>query len=115
MRYAVMVVLAGMLALSAGCEPDPQAVELDRRLVNVYGNSAVENAIVRQHTVFPYHFEYGGADLNALGKKDLGTSEFPAIETTLIDGDVAFRQHSGGHTPGPNWPTFLRFAERYLR
>ena len=72
MRYAVMVVLAGMLALSAGCEPDPQAVELDRRLVNVYGDSAVENAIVRQHTVFPYHFEYGGADLNALGKKDLG-------------------------------------------
>jgi len=50
-----------------------------------------------------------------LGKKDLGTAEFPAIETTLIDGDVAFRQHSGGHTPAPNWPTFLRFADRYFR
>ena len=49
-----------------------------------------------------------------LGKKDLGTSDFPPIETTLIDGDVAFRQHSGGHTPGPNWPTFLTFAERYF-
>jgi len=49
-----------------------------------------------------------------LGKKDMGTSEFPPIETALIDGDVAFRQHSGGHTPGPNWPTFLTFAERYL-
>jgi len=50
-----------------------------------------------------------------LGKKDMGTTEFPPIETTLIDGDVAFRQHSGGHTPGPNWPTFLTFAQRYLR
>jgi hypothetical protein len=50
-----------------------------------------------------------------LGKKDMGTTEFPPIETTLIDGDVAFRQHSGGHTPGPNWPTFLTFAERYLK
>lgn len=50
-----------------------------------------------------------------LGKKDLGTSEFPPIETTLIDGDVAFRQHSGGHTPGPNWPTFLTFAGRYIK
>jgi hypothetical protein len=50
-----------------------------------------------------------------LGKRDLGTSEFPAIETTLIAGDVAFRQHSGGHTPGPNWPTFLTFASRYLK
>lgn len=49
-----------------------------------------------------------------LGKKDLGTTEFPAIETPLIDGDVAFRQHSGGHTPAPNWPTFLTFAGRYF-
>jgi hypothetical protein len=49
-----------------------------------------------------------------LGKKDLGTAEFPPQETALIDGEVAFRQHSGGHTTGPNWPTFLRFAERYL-
>ena len=49
-----------------------------------------------------------------LGKKDMGTMEFPPIETTLIDGDVAFRQHTGGHTPGPNWPTFLTFAGRYL-
>ena len=31
-----------------------------------------------------------------------------------IDGDIAFRQHTGGHTPGPNWPTFLTFASRYL-
>jgi putative membrane-bound dehydrogenase-like protein len=50
-----------------------------------------------------------------LGKKDMGTSEFPAIETPLIDGEVAFRQHKGGHTPGPNWPTFLSFAERYVK
>jgi (4-O-methyl)-D-glucuronate---lignin esterase len=50
-----------------------------------------------------------------LGKKDLGTKEFPPIETTLIDGDIAFRQHSGGHTTGPNWPTFIEFASRYFR
>jgi hypothetical protein len=50
-----------------------------------------------------------------LGKRDLGTTQFPAIETPLIDGDVAFRQHSGGHTPGPNWPTFITFASRYIK
>jgi hypothetical protein len=49
-----------------------------------------------------------------LGKRDLGTTEFPPIETALIAGDLGFRQHSGGHTSGPNWPTFLEFAERYL-
>src|SRR5207244_1491830 len=46
-----------------------------------------------------------------LGKKGLGTSEFPPQETGLIDGEVAFRQHAGGPTTGPNWPTFLKFAE----
>jgi dienelactone hydrolase len=50
-----------------------------------------------------------------LGKKDLGTTTSPPIETTLIDGDIAFRQHTGGHTPAPNWPTFITFASRYLR
>ncbi len=50
-----------------------------------------------------------------LGKKDLGTAEFPPIETPLIEGEVAFRQHAGGHTPGPNWPTFLAFADRYIK
>lgn len=49
-----------------------------------------------------------------LGKKDLGTTKFPPIETALIDGDIGFRQHSGGHTPAPNWPTFLAFASRYI-
>jgi hypothetical protein len=50
-----------------------------------------------------------------LGKKDLGTTEFPPMETEVIDGDIAFRQHSGGHTTGPNWPTFITFASRYLK
>jgi hypothetical protein len=50
-----------------------------------------------------------------LGKKDLGTTEFPPMETALIDGDIGFRQHSGGHTTGPNWPTFIRFAEKYFK
>jgi hypothetical protein len=50
-----------------------------------------------------------------LGKKGLGTNTFPPIETPLVDGDIAFRQHSGGHTPAPNWPTFITFASRYIK
>jgi hypothetical protein len=50
-----------------------------------------------------------------LGKKDLGTSEFPEVETGITEGDLAFRQHKGGHTTGPNWPTFLTFANRYIK
>ncbi|MEO5890008.1 MAG: hypothetical protein ABIQ31_07115 [Ferruginibacter sp.] len=49
-----------------------------------------------------------------LGKKDLGTTEFPQLETGLLEGEIAFRQHSGGHTPAPNWPIFLDYAARYF-
>ncbi|HSQ55100.1 MAG TPA: hypothetical protein VLM40_05080, partial [Gemmata sp.] len=55
-----------------------------------------------------------GPVYKVLGKKDLGTSEFPEVETALIDCEIAFRQHRGGHTTGPNWPTFIKFAERYF-
>ena len=50
-----------------------------------------------------------------LGKQDLGTTTYPPIETPLITGDLAFRQHSGGHTAAPNWPTFITFASRYIK
>ena len=49
-----------------------------------------------------------------LGKKDVGTTDFPPIDTTLIDGDLGFRQHTGGHTAEPTWPTFLTFAAKYF-
>ena len=50
-----------------------------------------------------------------LGKKDLGTTEFPKVEIGLMDGEISFRQHNAGHTPAPNWPTFLEFAGRYFK
>ena len=35
-----------------------------------------------------------------LGARDLGTTTFPPVETALLSGDLAFRQHQFGHTPG---------------
>jgi hypothetical protein len=49
-----------------------------------------------------------------LGKRDLGTDVFPPVGTALISGDLGFRQHPGGHTPIPDFPTFLDFAIRYM-
>lgn len=49
-----------------------------------------------------------------LGKKDLGTTEMPAPDVSLIDGDLAFRQHEGGHTDALDWPVFIEFASRYF-
>ena len=55
-----------------------------------------------------------GSGATCVSKKDLGTTTFQPRETTLISGDIGFRQHSGGHTPNPNWPVFLEFAAKYF-
>lgn len=47
-----------------------------------------------------------------LGAKGLGTDVFPVMDHGLMDGDLAFRQHHGGHEAGPNWPYFLDFFGR---
>ncbi len=50
-----------------------------------------------------------------LGKHGLGATEMPPVETPLISGELGFREHSGGHTPAPNWPTYLTFASHFLK
>ena len=49
-----------------------------------------------------------------LGARGLETDEFPLLGTGLLDGELAFRQHEGGHTVYPNWPYFLEYAKRYF-
>lgn len=49
-----------------------------------------------------------------LGAKGPGTDRFPGINVGLMDGELSFRQHDGGHTPGPNQPVFLEWASRYF-
>ncbi len=51
-----------------------------------------------------------------LGKKDLGTTEGPPLDTPLITGDLGFHYHTGGHTITPaDWAAFLDFADRHLQ
>jgi (4-O-methyl)-D-glucuronate---lignin esterase len=91
--------------LIAVCAPRPVFISA--------GSLAVEGTWIDARGMF-LATAHAGPVYRLLGKKDLGTTEFPPMETALIDGDLAFRQHSGGHTAGPNWPTFLKFAERYM-
>jgi len=56
---------------------------------------------------------HAGSVYKLLGKKDLSTMEFPSLGTPLVSGDIAFRQHAGGHSTGPNWSTWIAWACRY--
>jgi hypothetical protein len=56
-----------------------------------------------------------------LGVKDLGrsddymTEKMPPVNFGLLDGQLAWRQHDGGHTDAPNWKYFLSWADYNLK
>jgi hypothetical protein len=60
-----------------------------------------------------------GPAYRLLGKEDLGTAgdyltdKLPPINS-LIGGELAWRQHDGGHTNIPNFPAFFEWAGRYI-
>lgn len=78
------------------------------------GSPAVEGQWVDARGMFLAAI-HAGPVYRLLGKRGLGTDIFPPIETALLEGEIAFRQHSGGHTNDPNWPTFIDFASRYIQ
>jgi len=61
-----------------------------------------------------------GPAFRLLGARDLGTSDnykiekMPAVNVGLLGGQLAWRQHDGGHTDAPNWKYFLTWADRFL-
>lgn len=52
-----------------------------------------------------------------LGARDLGRSDdymkekMPGVNVAMLDGALAWRQHDGGHTDGPNVEHFIRWAK----
>jgi lysophospholipase L1-like esterase len=55
-----------------------------------------------------------------LGAKDLGissdyhTAKMPPVNEGLLDGQLAWRQHDGGHTDAPNWRYFIAWADKFM-
>ena len=56
-----------------------------------------------------------------LGAKDLGvsndykTEKMPPMLTDMLNGELAWRQHDGGHTDGPNFKHFIPWATKFLK
>lgn len=90
--------------LIALCAPRPLFISV--------GSPTVEGQWIDAKGMFEAAVLAGPA-YELLGKKPLQTSIFPPIQTFLDEGDLAFRQHEGGHTVGPNWPYFIEWAKRY--
>lgn len=61
-----------------------------------------------------------GAVFKLLGAKDLGVGndymkeKMPPVNAGLLDGQLAWRQHDGGHTDAPNFKYFIPWANKML-
>jgi len=61
-----------------------------------------------------------GKVFRLLGAKDLGVGDdwrdtaMPPVLTGLLDGQLAWRQHDGGHTDAPNVQYFIQWADRLI-
>ncbi len=62
-----------------------------------------------------------GRVFRLLGAKDLGVGDdyqhavMPPIGDGLLDGELAWRQHEGGHTDVPNVKYFIAWADRWMQ
>ena len=62
-----------------------------------------------------------GPVFTLLGARDLGvsgdykTEKMPAVNAGLLDGELAWRQHDGGHTDAPNMKYFIQWADKMMK
>ena len=62
-----------------------------------------------------------GPVFRLLGAKDLGvsgdyrTEKMPGVNVGLLNGELAWRQHDGGHTDAPNMKHFIAWADKFIK
>lgn len=106
MKWLILPTMAALLLVISGCEMF-QAEPEDRAQVNAWmvssiSDTAINRAIISQHTLYAYHFEANAAALNELGQHDLDIlaehyRDFPGrinirrgdVDTALYESRVA--------------------------
>lgn len=62
-----------------------------------------------------------GPVFKLLGARDHGvaedykTAKMPGVNIGLLDGELAWQQHDGGHTDAPNIRYFIPWADKLLK
>ena len=74
MKLYVIIITGFCCMLLAGCsevEQNQNRHLINSELINTYKDTSVQNAVISQHTLYPYHFVNNGAELNELGLRDI--------------------------------------------
>ena len=97
MKLSTTIMMVFFCILMVGCNDGTQTTQdmhrINTELINTYNDMEIQNAIVAQHTLFPYHFVKNGAELNELGERDLDILAKRFVEHT---GQLNIRR---GNTP----------------
>jgi hypothetical protein len=97
--------------LIAMCAPRPCFIS--------YGSMPNDPNWVDAHGSFMAAVAVGPA-YQLLGKRNLGTpgdyltDKMPPV-LTLIGGELAWRQHTGGHSVAENWPAFIEWSSQFIK
>lgn len=95
MKPKMIMMMFLLCILIVGCEENMQTNQnrhlINSQLIYSYNNIAMENAIISQHTLFPYHFVKNSAELNELGQRDLAVLTGHFIKHS---GHLNIRQHN---------------------
>ena len=78
MRICTILTIVVMCVLTVGCgegaksanSPEPDKRLVNCELVNSFNDLAMQNALVSQHTLYPYHYVKNSAEFNELGQRD---------------------------------------------
>ena len=113
MKLSMLITIVLFCVLTFGCQEEmaegPNNHLINSKLVNTYNDIAIQNAIVSQHTLFPYHFVENGTELNELGQKDLA-----ALTSHFIKhpGHLNIRKHN---TPGDLYDARVNLVRERLQ
>ena len=97
-KTVLVVELALLCVFLCGCNNAPRKEPVNEggmnaSLINAYNDTAMENAIIAQHCLYPYHFVNNSEQLNELGRRDLSIlskhfKEYPG-QLDINRGDVS--------------------------
>lgn len=80
----------------------------------IYISDAIEDTWADPHATFAAAC-LAGEVYELLGKKGLSGTEFPPVETPLMDGDIAYHVRSGEHgIKMYDWEQYLKFLKKYF-
>jgi len=93
-KILLTLAVAGPLA---ACSSSPKSLddvpEFNSWLATAMQDAAIRNAILAQHTLFPYHFEMDSEHLNELGKLDLAVLASHYLDRS---GELSVRRGDAG-------------------